>query len=212
MWKIILGLFSLLLLISIIWRFLSSRRSIPCPTWLSWMIELDNPFSKINRSTTIIENLNIEPGMTILDVGCGPGRLTIPIAQKISDDGKVVAMDVQKGMLSRTRKKAHAANLTNIEFLNAGIGEGKLEHNRFDRALLITVLGEVPDQVSALKESFRALKPGGVLCVTEIIFDPHFQRRSKILRLGSAVGFEEKEVYGSKFAYTINFVKPTEEI
>jgi len=41
--------------------------------------------------------------------------------------------------------------------------------------VLVTVLGEVPDREAALREIFDALKPGGILSVTEIIFDPHFQ-------------------------------------
>lgn len=71
------------------------------------------------------------------------------------------------------------------------MGEGKLTHNRFDRVLLVTVLGEIPDREAALGENLAALKPGGILSVTEIIFDPHFQRLSTVNRLANAVGFEE---------------------
>lgn len=71
------------------------------------------------------------------------------------------------------------------------MGEGKLAHNRFDRVLLVTVLGEIPDREAALGENFAALKPGGILSVTGIIFDPHLQRLSTVNRLANAVGFEE---------------------
>ena len=122
--------------------------------------------------------------------------------------GEVVAMDLQTGMLNRTQKKAQAANLTNINFLHAGVGENKLEHEKFDRALLVTVLGEIPKQEAALKEIFAALKPGGILSVTEIIFDPHFQRRSTVLRLANAVGFRGEKLFGNCIAYTLNVEKP----
>jgi ubiquinone/menaquinone biosynthesis C-methylase UbiE len=111
-------------------------------------------------------------------------------------------------MLSRAQDKAIAANLTNIRFLQVGVGEGKLEPNQSDRALLVTVLGEIPDRPAALKEIFDALKPGGILSVTEIIFDPHYQRRSTILRLAAAVGFQEKTFFGNRFAFTLNLEKP----
>ena len=68
---------------AVVWRLASGRRSIPCPAWLSWMVELDNPFTKTNRAATIVERLDLQPGMAVLDVGCGPGRLTIPIATKV---------------------------------------------------------------------------------------------------------------------------------
>ena len=74
---------------------------------------------------------------------------------------------------------------------------------------LVTVLGEIPNQEAAMKEIFEALKPGGILSVTEIIFDPHFQRRETVLRLASQVGFREKEFFGKSLAYTLHVEKPS---
>jgi ubiquinone/menaquinone biosynthesis C-methylase UbiE len=206
--KTIIGIISLLVIISFIWRLYSRRYSLPCPSWLAWLVELDNPFTPVHRAATIVQHLDLQPGMTVLDVGCGPGRVTIPVARKVGPDGEVVAMDIQVDMIRRTQEKATAAHLTNIEFLHAGIGEKKLEHDKFDRVLLVTVLGEIPNREAALKEIFDVLKPGGILSVTEIIFDPHFQSRSTVLRLAKAVGFREKKIFGNRIAFTINLEKP----
>jgi len=204
----ILVVIAVILIIFLTWRFASRRQSLPCPTWLRWFVELDNPFTKTNRAAVIIEHLAVTPGMTILDLGCGPGRLTIPLAKETSDKGQVVAVDIQAGMLERTRQKANAAGLANIEFLHVGAGDGKLGQERFDRAVLVTVLGEIPDRETALKEVFDALKPGGVLSVTEIIFDPHFQRRGTVTELATRNGFVENNFFGNAIAYTIHFEKP----
>lgn len=204
----ILGLASFGFLIGVVWRFSSRRHTLPCPCWLRWLVELDNPFTKTNRARTIIENLGLEPGMRVLDAGCGPGRLAIPIAQKIGLHGEVLAMDIQLGMLQRVQEKTQAANLRNIKFLQAGIGDGKLEHNYYDRALLVTVLGEILDREKALTEIFKSLKPGGILSVTEVIFDPHFQRQKTVRQLAIAVGFLEKNIIGNSFAYTMLLEKP----
>jgi ubiquinone/menaquinone biosynthesis C-methylase UbiE len=172
------------------------------------MVELNNPFTKTNRASVIISHLNLEPGMKVLDAGCGPGRLTIPIAKIVGPQGEVMAMDLQEGMLHRIQEKASQENFHNIRFLQAGIGEGKLDHSHFDRALLVTVLGEIPDRLSALKEIFQALKPSGILSITEVIFDPHFQRQGTVLRLASEAGFQMKTIIGNRIAFTMLFQKP----
>jgi ubiquinone/menaquinone biosynthesis C-methylase UbiE len=205
---IFFGLIGLVILVTVLWRVASRRHALPCPVWLSWLVEFDNPFTKVHRSDVIIEHLDLQPGMTVLDIGCGPGRLTIPAARRVGPQGQVVAIDIQPGMLRRAQDKAKAASLNNIRFQEAGVGEGKLQPGQADRALLVTVLGEIPDRPAALKEIFDALKPGGILSITEIIFDPHYQRRATILRLAGAVGFREKTFFGNWIAFTLNLEKP----
>lgn len=197
----------LFLLTAVVWRFNSKRRSLPCPVWLRWLVELDNPFTKTNRAATILSNLNLQTGMSVIDVGCGPGRLTIPIAKLIGKKGRVVAVDIQPGMLKIVRDKAAREGLGNIEYLQAGAGEGKIVPGTFDRALLVTVLGEIPERRKALQEIFNSLKPGGMLSVTEIIFDPHFQRYTTVKTLAQSCGFEEKAFIGNRIAYTLNLEK-----
>lgn len=205
------ALVGLLMILVLAWRFAPHRYSLPCPTWLGWLVELDNPFVMSNRASVIVQRLDLQPGMSVLDAGCGPGRLTIPIAKEIGPRGQVVAMDIQAGMLRRAQDKARAAKLNNISFLQAGAGEGQLAPAQFDRALLVTVLGEIPNRQAALKEVFEALKPGGILSVTEIIFDPHFQSRGSVLRVADAIGFREQQFFGSSLAYTMNLEKPMEK-
>jgi len=101
-----------------------------------------------------------------------------------------------------------AAGLHNVKYLQAGLGEGKLPRGYFDKALLVTVLGEIPEQILALEEIYAALKPGGILSVTEVIFDPHFQTRETVLRVAYTAGFQEKGFFGRRFAYTLHLQKP----
>lgn len=197
-------------LVFLTWRLFSRRQSLPCPVWLRWFVELDNPFTKTNQAAVIIDHLDVQPGMTVLDAGCGPGRLTIQLAQQVGWGGEVVALDLQTGMLDRAREKAEASNLKNIQWVQAGLGEGSLGTDRFDRAVLVTVLGEIPDREAALKEICGALKPGGILSVTELIFDPHFQRRTTVARLAEGAGLREQAFFGNWIAYTLHLRKPPE--
>ena len=202
------SLIALLIVVFVAWRFASRRQSLPCPAWLGWLVEFDNPFFEQSSARAIVRHLDLQPGMKVLDLGCGPGRLTIPIAKQVGPQGEVVAMDIQPGMLRRTQEKAQAANLNNIRWLQAGAGEGKLGCSKFDRALLVTVLGEIPEREAALKEILDALKAGGILSVTEVVADPHFQRRSTVRELAKAVGFEEKDCFGNSLAFTMTLEKP----
>ena len=207
---IILGIVALVIL-TLSWRRASRSHALPCPVWLAWMVELDNPFTRTNRAAFIVDRLDVQSGMDVLDAGCGPGRVTIPLAKAVGREGRVVALDVQEGMLARIRKKATSQGLDNIELLHAALGEGQLPYNQFDRALLVTVLGEIPDRERALAELFSCLKPGGVLAVTEVIFDPHFQRRSTVTRLCTQVGFAEHDFVGNQIAFIQNFIKPNRQ-
>ncbi len=197
----------LFVLVSLAWRLVSNRKSLPCPSWLGWMVEMDNPFTETNRASVILSLLGLQPGMKVLDAGCGPGRLSIPAAQAIGPQGELTAMDLQPGMLARVQEKAQAAGRSNIRFMQAGLGEGKLEKEVYDRAMLVTVLGEIPEQEAALKEIYAALKPGGILSITEVIFDPHFQGRESVRRMAGKVGFREIGFFGKRLAYTMHFEK-----
>ena len=136
-----IAIVTLIIVLFLTYVVLSRVRSMPCPIWLSWLVELDNPFTKTNRAATIIHHLALEPGMAVLDAGCGPGRLTVPAARQVGPGGSIVAADIQPGMLRRAKDKTDAAGLTNVRFIQTALGEGKLERNKFDRALLVTVLG-----------------------------------------------------------------------
>jgi 2-polyprenyl-3-methyl-5-hydroxy-6-metoxy-1,4-benzoquinol methylase len=202
---VLVGLFVLFVLA---WRYGARLVRLPCPAWLGWTVERDNPFTRSTQAQAIIRCAGIRPGMQVLDVGCGPGRVAVPAALAVGPQGVVLALDLQPAMLRRARARAEAAGVHNMEFLQAGIGEGKLQQARFDRAILSTVLGEIPDRRAALREIFEALKPGGVLAISEVIYDPHFQRRAALLQLALPLGFREAGFFGNWSAFTLNLEKP----
>ena len=196
---------SAVIAVSLIWRTVSRRRSLPCPSWLSWIV--DNPLSKARTKSTL-SLLGLSPGHNVLDAGCGPGRLTIPIAQAVGSHGLVLAVDIQPEMLRRARAKATQASVTNVQFLHAALGGGELPRSLFDCAVLVTVLGEIPDRLSALREIYSALRPGGFLLVSEVMPDPHYQSLGKVKALAQEAGFRSGTIYGNRFAFSIKLEKP----
>lgn len=203
-------LLAVFVVMSLVWRYGARRTSAPCPAWLSWMLDPGIRERPIGRGGAI-DALALEPGMRVADVGCGPGVLTVLIARAVGPEGEVVALDIQPAMLDRLKRRVAKAGVTNVRPVRAGAGEGTLENRYFDRALLATVLGEIPDRERALREIYEALKPGGFLVVAEVFGDPHYQFRGKVAELGRDAGFELGETTGGFFAYTMRLYRPFAE-
>jgi ubiquinone/menaquinone biosynthesis C-methylase UbiE len=104
-------------------------------------------------------------------------------------------------MISRAKRRVAEAGLANVEFLCAALGAGRLPEATFDRALMVTVLGEIPDRRAALEEVFKSLRPGGLLSVTEVLPDPHYVSYGELQRLAASAGFRVGTRQGSWLAY-----------
>ncbi len=183
------------------WRIASHRRSLPCPTSLAWLLE--NPFTAGYHSM-VVSRLELSPGLSVLDAGCGPGLLSTAIASAVTPQGRVLALDIQPGMIAKARARATEAGLSNIDFLLASLGDGHLPAMQFDRALLVTVLGEIPDKLAALREIRSSLKPRGFLSITEVLPDPHYQSMRQIAALAEAAGLRFRNSHGNALMFTVN--------
>jgi ubiquinone/menaquinone biosynthesis C-methylase UbiE len=187
------------------WRVLSAKRPLPCPTSLAGILE--NPFTARYHSA-VLSRLELSPGLRVLDAGCGPGILTTAIASAVGPLGRVLALDVQPGMIARAQARTAHAGLANVDFLVAPLGSGRLAGTLFDRALLVTVLGEIPDRPAALREIRAALKPGGFLSITEVLPDPHYLSLGKIMALADQSGLRLRNKIGNWFVFTVNLESP----
>lgn len=198
----------LLLGMALIWRYASSRYTLPCPRWLGFF--LDNPLAG-REAGRQLSKAGLQPGMTALDAGCGTGRLTLPIARLAGPQGRVVAIDIQQKMLDTVSARAKALGLENVSCRKTPLGEGVFQdRNTFDRAFLTTVLGEIPKQAQAqaMQEIYAALKPGGILSVAEIMLDPHYQSPSHVRQLAEQAGFQFERQFGNRLNFIAHFTKP----
>lgn len=189
------------------WRLLARRAALPCPTACLWLLE-NRMMERVAGAELLLDRAGVQPGMTVLDAGCGPGRLTIPLAARVGPAGQVLAVDLQTAMLDRLSARLESQAIRNVRTQHAALGAGTLPTSAFDRAFLVTVLGEIPDRLGALREIRAALKPGGVLSLTEVFPDPHYQSQQTVRRLATAAGLRVVEVIGSWRAYTANLARP----
>ncbi|HEV2343701.1 MAG TPA: methyltransferase domain-containing protein [Actinocrinis sp.] len=110
---------------------------------------------------------HLRPGLTLLDVGCGPGTITADLAALVAP-GRVVAVDKEPAILEQAA--AHAADAgvgDRIEFAAADVHKLDFPDGTFDVVHAHQVLQHVTDPVGALREMRRVCKPGGIVAARD---------------------------------------------
>lgn len=113
-----------------------------------------------------LRGANIRPGETVLEVGCGTGFFTIPVAKLVGDHGSLIAMDVLSDYIERVSKRVRDAELKNVRVIKRDALDTKLDSESIDTVLLFGVIPFPSLPLGRLlPEMHRVLKPGGTLAV-----------------------------------------------
>ena len=115
----------------------------------------------------------LEPGMRVLDFGCGPGTISVGLASAV-DPGEFHGIDMEKSQIDLARSAARAGGHDNAAFQVGDVTELPFEDNYFDVAHCHALLMHVPDTDRVLSEVRRVLRPGGILCSREVIVESSF--------------------------------------
>ena len=125
---------------------------------------LNNPIRmKLNPPERLISKLGIDSNDVVVDFGCGPGFITIPLA-KVS--GKAIGVDVSPRMLERADRYAKRAHVS-VELLQSDGSDLKLADKSVDLILLNHVFHEVENKQGTLGQFLRVLKPSGRVAIVE---------------------------------------------
>lgn len=179
----------------------------PCPAWLSRLIEIDNPFIRVHQKKHIFALLRPASGMKLIDIGCGPGRLTLPLAKHLGESGEIWAVDIQQKMLDFVKRKQQTQGLQNIQYIESCSSKLELPTAYFDAAILSTTLGELNDRDSTIALLRASLKQNGIIFVTEVLTDPHFLNLNIVRNLFLTKGFTEHALQQSLLGYSVVFRK-----
>jgi len=114
---------------------------------------------------------SIEPGGTVLDLGCGSGIDSILAARRTGPTGRVLALDFLPEMLERTAAAAVEADLDNVETIEGEMEAIPLPDESVDCVISNAVLNLSPRKARALAECARVLRPGGELCLADLTVD-----------------------------------------
>lgn len=111
---------------------------------------------------------HLQPNMNILDVGCGPGSITIDLARKVPL-GYVVGVEYVSDPLDGARLLATSERVSNVKFQVGDIHDLPFPENTFDVVHAHQVLQHIADPVQAFKEMRRVVKQGGIVAVQESV-------------------------------------------
>jgi ubiquinone/menaquinone biosynthesis C-methylase UbiE len=127
-------------------------------------LALDNALGVANH----LRHARIEPGHTVLDLGCGSGIDSVLAARRTGPTGRVIALDFLAEMLERTSAVAREAGLDNVEPLEGEMEAIPLPDSTVDCVISNGVLNLSPRKARALAECARVLRPGGEFCVADV--------------------------------------------
>ena len=131
----------------------------------SWLIRPER--DQEENASESFDNLGLKPGMTVVDLGCGNGFWTLPMAKKVGETGRVLAVDIQREMLQKLKARGRQQDLNNIEPILGKVNDPRLPIGEVDLVLMVDVYHEFSHPKSMLWSIRRSLKPEGVIALLE---------------------------------------------
>jgi ubiquinone/menaquinone biosynthesis C-methylase UbiE len=161
-----------------------------CPWWLGYL--LASPLRRLLQDPEAIMRPYVREGMTVLDVGCGMGFFSLPLAKLTGATGKVVCVDLQEKMIKGLLRRAEKAGLS--ERMDARISQNSLNLNdmagKIDFALLFALVHEVPDKERLFSEVYTTMKRTGILLLAEPTGHVSKSDFEKTVSVAHSAGFE----------------------
>jgi ubiquinone/menaquinone biosynthesis C-methylase UbiE len=201
--------FGFLFFIQVVLRVARRWLKFPTPAFMTLII--DNPFRRrfIQSPDTIADRMGLEPGMTVVEVGPGKGSYTFAVARRVAP-GTVYACDIQPAVVEGLRARAASEGVANVDARVEDAYAFSFGDDTVDRVLMIACLPEIPEPVRVLRECRRILRPGGLICLSELLPDPDYPLRSTERRWAAEAGLEFDEGFGNFFVYQLHFRKPAQ--
>lgn len=141
---------------------------------------------------------SLKKGETVLDLGSGAGFDCFLAANRVGDEGRIIGVDMTPEMIDKARENAKKGNYRNVEFRLGEIENLPVADNSVDVVISNCVINLAPDKSRVFRETFRVLKPGGRLMVSDIVLVkelPDFIKNAIAAYVGCLSGAIMKDEY-----------------
>jgi ubiquinone/menaquinone biosynthesis C-methylase UbiE len=119
------------------------------------------------RPRELVAALELKPGMTVIDVGTGPGYMLPYLSEAVGPSGRVIAQDIFPDFLEQARRRVAEAKLSNVTFVSGGDKDARLPEGAGDVLLVLDAYHHFDYPAEMLASLRRALKPDGRLAIVE---------------------------------------------
>jgi ubiquinone/menaquinone biosynthesis C-methylase UbiE len=160
--------------------------------------------ARVSRARATLRDIGVRTGVDVLEIGCGPGVM-LEVAAGLVSPGRLHGADADPELVRRARARLAERGIAGVDVGLAVAGRLPHPDGVFDLVYMITVIGELPDPDAGLADARRVLKPGGVLAVTEQVFDPHYTRPQRVRRLCESAGFRHLGTTSTLLEHTSRF-------
>ncbi|MEZ4810917.1 MAG: methyltransferase domain-containing protein [Allomuricauda sp.] len=123
------------------------------------------------KTDSLLKMVGVGPGDKVADIGCHEGYLSMHLSQKVSQEGRVYAVDVRSDRLEQLRINANKRNFRNIITILGDTDDPKLPERELDVIFIIDTYHEMDAHVKMLQHVKNALKPGGKVMILEKLKD-----------------------------------------
>ncbi|MFI5611521.1 arsenite methyltransferase [Amycolatopsis sp. NPDC051903] len=161
---------------------------------------------------------DLHPGERVLDLGSGGGIDVLLSARRVGPEGKAYGLDMTEEMLALATANAAKAGATNVEFLKGAIEAIPLPANTIDVVISNCVINLSTDKPAVFAETFRVLKPGGRLGVSDVVADDHLSPTQRAERgdyvgcIAGALSFSEYRAGLEAAGFTDVEITPTHTV
>ena len=121
------------------------------------------------RPDELVEELGLQPGQTVIDLGCGDGLFFGPLSRVVGEEGTVIGLDIEEEMVKVARETVEKENLGNVQVQHCSDDSLPLPEDSSDGALLVNSLHEMASPEQTLAELRRILRDGA----TVLVYDRH---------------------------------------